>query len=434
MRCRFTLILISVILSGSFAMVLATEKAVDHRTDACTAVIAVGNVLDHEHTLVGQTWDARPYPQVFGLRMTTNKETGIKVIWDARFRKVPRLSSAGVFHTQNYRSCGNCWDGDPDNSETLYGPPGDAILGQAHSAKEAAEIAEEIAREHGVRSGAGGAKVYGDADEVYMIEGNGPEMYDVLGPWTDAAIAHSNAYLSPEMKRLNEHWSAGVRRMIRAQELLDARSSVNMEMGFAGGLISPQYVMELFRDHIDGFNWVHGYEHDGHTRSIAGWGSKGRTVFAIMGELPPDHRDMLSIAWTTPNYPPFCPYLPFFIGMPEIPPSFAVGEENQTDAFVGLVNVMRYNLDYADEVEQFWQAFDDETTRQLSFVIPEAKALINDGKKKEAGQHLYEYVNSRCEKAVLYARQLAEAINKKGLIPIDYSPFRDLLEPPRDVK
>ncbi|MBN1543292.1 hypothetical protein JW992_14215 [candidate division KSB1 bacterium] len=400
----------------------------------CTGLIAAGNVTESGHTLVGQNWDALPYPQIFGLRMTLDPETGIKVIWDARFRKVPRLNSAGVLHTQNYRSCRDCWTAETGNKKTLYGKPGDEIMSKARSAEEAVALARAIADSQGVRSSAGGAKVYADADGVYMIEGHAPGVYEILGPWRNVAIAHSNAYLSAKMKEKTEYWPAGVNRMLRAQELLDARANANTIMGLPGGNISSQYFMSILRDHVDGFNWVNGYGSDGNNRSIANWGSRGRTVFAIFGELPPEHRDVLSILWSTPNYPPFSPFLPFFIGLSKIPDSFAVGEKNQTRVFVELVNVLRYNLDYTEAVEKFWRAFDDETVRQLSIIRREVIQALASDDRSAATRILDTYVDDRCLQAVDYARALTEEINSRGLIRVQTRVFREILEPAPDTR
>ena len=431
---RSALLIRIVILAGIILLILSNGPAISREIEyqECTGLIVTGLPSENKTTLVGQSWDARPYPQVFGLRMVTDKETGIKVISDARFRKCPRLSSTGVFHTQNYRSCAVCWDDDPGNSETLYGLKTGEILAKAKNAKEAIELAEKVAQEFGIRSGAGGAKVFADADEVYMIEGQAPGEYDILGPYKDIAVAHANAYLSPSLKQSSEDFNAGYWRQQRAQELLDMRARSMEKVGRMGGLINPQYMMKIFRDHIDGFNWVNCYEHDGNNRSIAGWGSKGRTVFAIFADLPKEDRDVLSVIWTTPNYPPLTPFLPFFIGMPQIPPSFAVGEENKTKVFVELINVVRFNLDFADQVQKFWEAFDDQTTRELSIVLREVKQMLKEGKKEQAGEWLYQYVNNRCEQAVKYAQELTVAINAKGLIKVDPSVFREILEPPRD--
>jgi len=443
-RFRILIVLIFV-LSLAFGSILIAKGSTDFAeaedADGCTGAIAVGNVSST--TLVGQNWDTGyPWPQVFGLRMTTNEETGIKVIWDARYRKVPRLSSEGVTHTQNARTSPGAftWKSETGNEKTLYGLDyGHAILGKAHSAKEAIQMAEEIAKEYGVRSGTGGAKMYGDPYEVYLIEGNGPDQYDVM-QFENEAVAHANAYLSPKLKPTLESNSSGLARMQSMARLLALRDNTGYQFGSARGNIDTEYFMSLFRYHVWEWEdiarpmnkWEVGMQGD--YGNICRWGATSGSTFASFAELPKSNTDMFSIFWTTAGIPHLGPYLPFFIGIPKIPPSFAVGEENQTKVFAELDKVVRFNLNYGAEVELFWQAFDRQTILECKYVKIDAKALIDEGKKDEAGMVLYDYVENRCDQAIKYAQELTKAINEKGLVKINAEIFYDWPEPPADYK
>lgn len=396
----------------------------------CTGLIVVGYENADGVTRVGQNWDAYPYPQVFGLRMTIDEETGIKVIWDARFRKVPRLNSYGVYHSQNARSAAIRYTGDLDNLKTLYGDAGHTILSKAKSAKEAIDLAEEFAIEFGVRSGSGGGKVYADKDVAYLIEGWGPGDYAIT-EYRNAAVAHSNTILNPKIK-WNEMGPSGQGRMLRAQEMLNQYIQDNLRVGKLGGQISSAICMNIYRDTKDGFTRI--FRGDGNLGSVSSFGHGGCTTFSCFGELPKKHVDLLSILWTTPNYPPFSPFIPFYIGIDSIPSSFAVGKTNKTTAFVELANAVKYNMDMADEVQAFWESFEDQCLREQHILKKDVANFMADGNREAAVKMLTDYVDAKCELAVLYAQRLTEKVKETCLIEVDVSPFRDWPEPPRDRK
>lgn len=419
-RILIVLVLVLSLVFGSIAI-----------AESCTGIIVVGNVSADGKTRMGQTWDIGPMPLVFGLRITVDEETGIRVIWDARTRKVPRMNNYGVCHTQNYRTDCKAMTEDPDNLKTLYGDTGDVILSKAKTAKEAIDMAIVIADRDGVRSQCGGAKVYADKDEVYMIEGGDIGSY-AISHYTNIALAQSNTIINPAWKD-HEAFLCGMTRMLAAQEYLDQFVRANEPYGKSGGQISSPIIMKAFRLHEGGFSRL--YQGNGWLKgTVASLGHQGGTEFASFGEIDKKYTNTLSIFWTTPFYPVFTPFIPFFVGIEKIPPSFAVGEENKTHVFVELINAIRYNMDLADEVQEFWESFENQTLCEIWHLRQDVISLLKDGDEKGAEEMLYDFVNDKCELAVEYAQGLTKAVNAHGLIKVKVAPFKMLLEPGRDRK
>lgn len=393
----------------------------------CTTILSLAKTSVDGKTRLGQCADMLPMTLRFAVSISVDEKTGIKVIscsepaipegkggplaWDPAAKLYPAsfLSSCGVAASQNLRGALHAAEGDPD--VTLYSLAG-KVLQSARTAKEAIEMAEKIAQTGGVRVGAGGSKIYADKDEAYMIEGYGPGDYAITGPMKDLSFAHANTIIAPSIKHLERSWPSGIRRMQRAQELLDQRGCYCESIPWAGGQITTPYFFRILRDHKYGFDATYSRDDRG---NISWWGCGGRTAYAMVNEISEDYPDLLSIWWATPNFPPLSPFIPFFTGVTNIPPTFAVGAANETEVFQKLVNTVRYNLGWLDEVQEFWEAFDGQTVREVFYLTRKARELAKAGDRKGTVELLYKFTSGKCELAVTYAKALMEKISENQI-------------------
>ena len=133
----------------------------------------------------------------------------------------------------------------------------------------------------------------------------------------------ANYNIDPAMQQL-EGRPSGMNRAARAQELIDER---------AGSITTP-YLFSVLRDRdLYPFDSTLSYDNRG---NVAVWCYGGRTNYCHFEEISADYPDFLSVLWITPNFPVTSPFLPFFIGLEEVPPSFADADTNQTEVFQEL--------------------------------------------------------------------------------------------------
>jgi len=395
---------------------------------ACTTILAIGKAARDGETLSGQVEELFSMTPRFAVDILVNEKTGIKLIGPAEPRWIcpalHYLNSCGVALQSNARS--NKYPEQSDIQKSLYGREGMRILQEAHTAKEARDIAEEIARTGGCQpwlpgdSFGGGSRTFADKDEAYIVEGFGPGKYAVVGPKRDTAFAHANYVISPKLKR-SEVTPVGIRRAKRAQELLDQRmetvASVACPTG--AGSLTQAYFFRILRDHQYGFDQTYAYDDRG---NISGWGYATTNQFAVVSAISVDYPDLLSTWWSTPNFAPFSPFIPFFIGINQVPPAFAVGKTNRTAIFHELVTAIGYNLSYADKIQQFWEAFEFQTLREMFYpwggVVAEAKIAMKAGDRKKAEDLLYEFTSKKCELALTYAAELREKVKSDCLVEL----------------
>lgn len=395
---------------------------------ACTTILAIGKAAKDGETLSGQVEELFSMTPKFAVDISLNEKTGIKLIGPSEppwiCPALHYLNSCGVALQSNSRS--TKYPEQTDIQKSLYGREGMRILQEAHTAKEAKEIAEEIAQTGGCQpwlpgaSFGGGSRTFADKDEAYIVEGFGPGKYAIVGPMRDTAFAHANYIISPQLKPV-EAVPVGVRRAKRAQELLDQRLETmpSVASPTGAGSLTQAYLFRILRDHQYGFDQTYAYDDRG---NISGWGYATTNQFAVVSAISADYPDLLSTWWSTPNFAPFSPFIPFFIGINQVPPTFAAGKTNKTAIFAELVTAIGYNLSYADKVQQFWEAFEFQTLREMFYpwsgVVANVKTLMKAGDRKKAEDLLYEFTNNKCELALTYATELTEKVKSECLVEL----------------
>jgi len=395
--CMVATILVLGLSTGAFVQG-ADEYNED--VDECTTVIALGIATVDGNTRTGQTSDG--LASATGLKptrvvsITVDEGTGIKSIGGA-------LNDQGVTAQHNGRrplpgmkGRSDTW---PDMNEAYiveyafvradnpdaYWSSSRKALAAAHTAKEAVDI---------------------------YVAGLPEGSYYIIGPLKNQAYGHANAYIAPELLSSQIDATYSRNRGQRAHDLLQERNSWrNATESAVWGEISSLYLFGILRTHDTqwGFDstWTFYYEESG---NICRWGHDAISSIGTVSEVNAEYPDMLSIYWCSPSFPAFCPFLPFFIGQDEIPPAFADGNANESDIFRELFSAVSYKMDYADDVQGFWESFDHQTVSELMFFYRDVKALLDDGDVKGAKQLLYNFSNAKSELAISYAKELVKLI------------------------
>jgi len=391
---------------------IAESKASITEDDGCTQFIIVGRPSWDFKNRGGGTSDTVPESWK-AIRLVMNEETGIKVLCEVRVGSTKgQLNSYGVTRKGGARpgpvgsvhKCGGWTDANEGfllewgymkaDYPDAKAPALNYVFEHARSAREAVDMFVKTIPE--------------GTYEITIVK--------------DAALAHSNFFLSPSglLQPFNIRKEYSENRAERVQELLDERSWLKSTA--ARGEISTAYLFSVLRDHRFEFDAGATYDHD-NRGNISRWGSIERTRAGIIFEIPKDYTDLLSIYFTTPNWPLTSPFLPFYIGITEVPKTLAEGPTNESGVFQELFNAVSYNLESLDEVQAFWEAFDHNTIRDKVQLEKAIVKLVDAGNREEAEKLLTEFCNDRCELAVVYAKALTKEIVSRGIIEVDISVY-----------
>jgi len=394
----------------------------------CTLVCAVGRSAADGRSVVGQTADLNSTHPYTAMNTSLNQETGIKTIGDAVTKDLVGevydppltygwLNNRGVSYQMQALYSRNPVSGVAftytDSREAwtveVFGYKGKtadvtAILETATTAKEAVDLM------------------------VALLEGQELEdgtNYGITGPLRDRSYARGNLVRDPRLRLAQEKIPRGIIRQKRAEELLAARDWFNDAIPYAASQLEVGYFFSITRDHINSWEVQRSYASND-TGDLSRWAYSGSTCWANVTEIDSESPDLLSIYWRTPNVPAFGPFIPFFIGLTEIPPAFAPGPQNQSGLFQELLNALNYNLDWADETQRFWESFDTETLRQVydrPGVVTTCRQLVTADKRDDAQALLNAFVRQRLERAVTYARAIIARLNEEGLVKVNSDVF-----------
>lgn len=393
--CMVATILVLGLSTGAFV-----QEAYDEDLDECTTVIAVGLATHDGNTRTGQTSDgiarATGLTPTRVVSITVDEKTGIRSIGGA-------LNDQGVTAQHNGR---RPLPGMRGRSDTW------ADANEAYIVEYAYVVADHPdAVRSSSRKALAAAHTAKEAVDIY-VAGLPEGSYYILGPFRNEAYGHANAYIEPELWPSQRDSTYSRNRGERAHELLQERNSWrNATESSVWGEISSLYLFGILRTHDTpwGFNstWTFYYEESG---NICRWGHDAISSIGTVSEVNAEYPDLLSIYWCAPAFPAFCPFIPFFMGLDEIPPAFADGEKNESDIFRELFSAVSYKMDYADGVQKFWESFDHQTVSELMFFYRDVEELLDDGDMEGAKQLLYNFSNAKSELAISYAKELVKLI------------------------
>jgi len=257
-----------------------------------------------------------------------------------------------------------------------------------------------------------GSQTYVDTKEAWIIEKVCAHTR-ILGPFRDQAYASANYILCEDLVPygIRGPFENGIERARRARQLLEERY----------GRLTVPYFFQTARDGGGSLDLT---EYRGsYKQTICNDGVTRMTLFSIVMEPRKKYTDLLSRIWYTPGNPYTTPFLPLYIGVTEIPDTWAAGTTMKV--FNDLRRSLRYNPDYKEKVLNFWRAFEFNTLEEMYLLEQEVRKLINDGKRTEARQILTEFVKSKSEEAVFYAIRLTKKVKEESLINLNVSPGQE---------
>jgi hypothetical protein len=118
----------------------------------------------------------------------------------------------------------------------------------------------------------------------------------------------------------------------------------------------------------------------------------------------------------TPGQPCVCPFLPFYIGINEVP-NIASGRENTLGAvFEKLRQTVNRRPKYRAEITDFWTGFEIQAIEESYGKEREAARLADAGKEKEARKLLTEFCEDKCNEALAVAQDMLKYLNKLPIL------------------
>jgi hypothetical protein len=300
---------------------------------------------------------------------------------------------------------------------------GDELMRTSDSAAEYVASWSEYVTEYGNPTSSDSLLIV-DPKEGYFLEVvnfvyGDPANHNIIGPMTDQVFAAANFMVSERLKAYEAGIGAGYTRAKRAWELLIDRQYDCIVMQPSppapGGGISLPYLMSVWRDHGNispqEMRMSCYVAEERGVESICQHGILERTGYAVIDVSRADHTGLLSCQWTTCNSPCISPYLPFYIGINEVP-EIASGPGNPLgEVFAELRLAVERHPEYWDEITQYWTVWEIQTIEESYGVEQEAAHLWDDGDEAEARDVLTEFVEEKCSEALEIGEDMLDFLN-----------------------
>jgi len=382
----------------------------------CTGALVTGLTSAGGGNMVAQTMDLfAPYWQNVKIEINTPKEgyryLSVGGMFDG---SIAALNEKGVSNTEFFRSARVIPYPGPDKPQYFNGHE---LMRRADSARKFVELWSENVTKYGTWAPTGAfAQAIADPKEGYLLEAanwvyNNPANHAIHGPLTDQVFAHANFFVSRRLKAVEGGIGMGYNRAKRMWQLLIDRQYDSC-MTFARG-VSLSYLMSCFRDHGNVPPEEHrfsvlGVSEEREHYTICTHGLKGYSTYAYICIARQDHTDLLSCLWTTFGQPCISPYLPFYIGIKEVPESMRTNAAARV--FDELRLAIEYHPEYRDEITHYWKIFDIHTIEESAELEGRVTKLSDDGKTDEAKKLLTEFVANKCSQALSVSSQIIDDI------------------------
>lgn len=174
--------------------------------------------------------------------------------------------------------------------------------------------------------------------------------------------------------------------------------------------ISVDQVMEFMRYHYQGTE----YDTYGEESGERGIGTS-RTIHAHVMQmktwLPPE---IGAIQWIAVSTPLASPFVPYFLGLQEIPKAYQIGDDAYDDisafwAFRTIANLALSNYqEYGQDIRELWEDFEEKQFQVHKHIIAQAQALYEEGEEEAMRDLLTSFNNGQALRALDKAYRLRE--------------------------
>jgi hypothetical protein len=345
--------------------------------------------------------------------------------------EVPTLNEKGVSVTE------------PGKFSQDYPPyPGKAeylsleeLLKTSGSAKEYVQRWEENFTKYGYTSNVGRTVV--DPAEGYYIEGvnfvyGDPKNHAVHGPMTDQVFAAGNFLVTERFKPHEMGIGAGYNRAKRIWQMLIDRqydcavmSSARTPDGYESSIgITLSYFMSIWRDHgnispEEQSKSCYVPEERG-ALTVCCHGSAHRTAKSAISVSREHHTHLISCLWMTFGQPCISPFLPFYIGINEVPGIASTRANPLASVFENLRKAVEYRPQYRAEITRYCSVFEQQTIEQCELLEVDIKKLADQGREAEARARLTEFVAGKCQEALSLGSLWVEFLTSLPLFPASF--------------
>jgi len=301
-------------------------------------------------------------------------------------------------------------------------PTTDDVFLTCVSAKQLLDRVSKVYSKIGTTLAVGGnAVLMVDPKEGYMLEGANyisktEHNHASYGPMKDVVFVHANFYLDRTLREHQLGSGAGYSRAKALwQHLIENQyNDFNLNPPAGSGLVLP-YIMDVLKYHDKNNSMLNNERHAMYTvnnnTSINCQGNYVQTYHGLIINPSAKNTKYLSTFWATFGQPDIAPFLPFFIGVNEIPKEYSTTVAS--GKYFELRTLLLYNPEYREKIVHYWKVFEVETVEKYRAVRNEVTTMLKDKNDKETDiavrKKLTDFVNERCAKAMKY---LDKTINR----------------------
>ena len=291
-----------------------------------------------------------------------------------------------------------------------------------------------------------------DNTEGYLVEagdvndnGTVKHPYAVFGPMRNTVFAHSNYYLDETLRSYqmilsgNTVGGVGYERARHLWNMLTQKQYFKISSNIDTAIIDVPFFMDVLRSR--GTESVRSKDEqkqmwfqkplscavksqgiDAICKNVGTSGIEniGLTYCGQIIKPSKTYPQFLSCIWSGLSFPLTSPYLPFYIGINELPAKLQSGDKEGDFAYVfnQLYNlvfceknvkgkaVLTPSMSKLKSIIPVWENFDGETYKQSIEIESQVAALAAEGKESEARQLLSDFLDKRMNDAIVIAQDL----------------------------
>jgi hypothetical protein len=359
-------------------------------TEACTGMVASGFCCrDNESVMVYKSRDSSAWEQNIFL-IEANSVFGDNQIAKYKFLGTQTISdlimygNAGIIRSginekgvSTTTLAGYSWD--CGNKKDVDSRLRSLVLANAADALGAIKHHGEIVKDgYYYGTSCGTHYYYGDPNEFWYRSDSG-HAWASAGPFRHGYFSSSNFYRIPEMLKYQRGSGSGQNRAAKFDEYMYPIE----------GDITIEDIFKAARDPVI---------------------SRGSTVSGTLFIGAKEYTDLLSVGWIAMGPVDAAPFVPYYIGITQIPTAYEDGTAC-TDYFFPIRWLTNAHPEYKDPVISIWEEFESKEMREAKELEKRVATLADAQQKEEAQNLLTEFVEFKAQVALDLAQMIIDYIN-----------------------